>query len=61
MRLCRAGAVSRRSMYREGRCTRYAKCVTFQMAEAAVPRELFVAMLERIPRFGVPPPLVQRE
>ncbi len=32
----------------------------FQMAEVAVPRELFVAILERSQRFGVPPPLVQR-
>ncbi len=40
---------------------RHAKYVTFQMAEAAVPRELFVAILERIRRFGVPSPLVQRE
>ena len=27
---------------------RHAKYVTFQMAEVAVPRELFVAILERI-------------
>ena len=27
---------------------------------AAVTRELFAAILERIRRFGVPPPLVQR-
>jgi hypothetical protein len=40
---------------------RHAKYVTFQMAEVAVPRELFAAILERIRRFGVPPPLVQRE
>jgi hypothetical protein len=32
----------------------------FQMAEVAVPRELFAAILDRIQRFGVPPPLVQR-
>ncbi len=38
----------------------HAKYVTFQMAEVAVPRELFAAILERIRRFGVPPPLVQR-
>jgi hypothetical protein len=29
------------------------------MAEVAVPRELFAAILERIQRFGVPPPLLQ--
>jgi hypothetical protein len=39
---------------------RYAKHVTFRMAEVAVPRDLFVAILDRIQRFGVPPPLVQR-
>ena len=37
---------------------RHAKYVTFQMAEVAVPRELFAAILDRIQRFGVPPPLV---
>ena len=40
---------------------RHAKYVTFQMPEVAVPRELFAAILERIRRFGVPPPLVHRE
>jgi hypothetical protein len=30
------------------------------MAEVAVPRELFAAILNRIQRFGVPPPLAQR-
>ena len=39
---------------------RHAKYVTFQMAEVAMPRELFAAILDRIQRFGVPPPLVQR-
>jgi hypothetical protein len=39
---------------------RHAKYVTFHMAEVAVPRELFAAILDRIQRFGVPPPLVQR-
>ncbi len=34
--------------------------VIFQMAEVAVPRDLFAAILDRIQRFGVPPPLVQR-
>ncbi|MCH8146661.1 MAG: hypothetical protein IH987_01525 [Planctomycetes bacterium] len=43
------------------RIVRHAKYVTFLMAEVAVPRELFAAILERIRRFGVPPPLVQRE
>ncbi len=36
---------------------RHAWYVTLQMAEVAVPRELFAAMLERIQWFGVPPPL----
>ena len=39
---------------------RHAKYVTFQMAEVAVPQELSAAILDRIQRFGVPPPLVQR-
>ncbi len=38
---------------------RHSKYVTFQMAEVAVPRELFAAILERIRRFGVPPPLLR--
>ncbi len=33
--------------------------VIFQMAEVAIPRDLFAAILDRIQRFGVPPPLVQ--
>jgi hypothetical protein len=39
---------------------RRARYVTFQLAEVAVPRELFAAILDRIQRFGAPPPLVQR-
>ncbi len=39
---------------------RHAKHVTFQLAEVAVPRELFAAILDGIQRFGVPLPLVQR-
>ncbi len=39
---------------------RHSKYVTFQMAEVAVARGLFAAILERIQRFGVPPPLAQR-
>ncbi len=38
----------------------HAKYVTFQLAEVAVPRELFAAILDRIQRFGEPSPLVQR-
>ncbi len=37
----------------------HSRYVVFQMSEVAVPRELFAAILERIQRFGVPPPLVQ--
>ena len=33
--------------------------VIFQMAEVAVPRGLFAAILDRVQRFGVPPPLVR--
>ena len=33
--------------------------VMFQMPEVAVPHELFAANLDRIQRFGVPPPLVR--
>ncbi len=39
---------------------RHSGYVIFQMAEVAVARELFAAILERIQRFGVPPPLVPR-
>ncbi len=38
----------------------HSRYVIFQMAEVTVPHELFAAILERIQRFGVPPPLVQR-
>jgi hypothetical protein len=38
----------------------HSRYVVFQMAEVAVPRELFARILERIQRVGVPPPLVQR-
>ena len=39
---------------------RHSKYVTFQMADVAVPRELFALILDRIRWFGVPPPLTQR-
>ncbi len=39
---------------------RHAKYVTLKLAEVAVPRELLAAILDRIQRFGVPPPLTQR-
>lgn len=38
--------------------TRHSKYVTFQLAEVAVPRELFAAILERIKRLAMPPPSV---
>lgn len=37
---------------------RHAKYVTFQLAEVAVPRRLFAAILERIARLAIPPPFV---
>jgi len=36
--------------------TRQAKYVTFQLAEVAVPRRLFAAILDRIARLAIPPP-----
>jgi len=36
--------------------TRHAKCVTFQLAEVAVPQRLFAAILDRIARLAIPPP-----
>jgi len=33
--------------------------MTFQLVDVAVPRELFAAILDRIQRFGVPPPLLR--
>ena len=38
--------------------TRHAKYVTFQLAEVAVPRRLFAAILDRIARLAIPPPRV---
>ena len=38
--------------------TRHAKYVTFQLAEVAVPRKLFAAILDRIARLAIPPPRV---
>ena len=35
---------------------RHAKYVTFQLAEVAVPRRLFAAILDRIARRAIPPP-----
>jgi len=37
---------------------RHAKYVTFQLAEVAVPRRLFAAILNRIARLAIPPPSV---
>ena len=36
--------------------TRHAKYVTFQLAEVAVPRRIFVAILDRVALLGIPPP-----
>ena len=38
--------------------TRHAKYVTFQLAEVAVTRHLFAAILNRIARLAIPPPVV---
>ena len=40
--------------------TRHAKYVTFQLAEVAVTRRLFAAILDRIERLALPPPAVAR-
>ena len=39
--------------------TRHAKYITFQLAEVAVPRRLFAAILDRIAQLAIPPPLVE--
>ena len=38
--------------------TRHSKYVTFQLAEVAVTRDLFAAILDRIARLAILPPLV---
>jgi|GEM_PF-3445562 len=38
---------------------KHSRYVIFQMAEVAVPRELFQAILERIERLWLPPPLAR--
>ena len=38
--------------------TRRAKYVTFQLAEVAVTRNLFAAVLDRIVLLAIPPPIV---
>ncbi len=38
--------------------TRHSKYVTFQLAEVAVTRKLFAAILDRIERLALPPPVV---
>ena len=38
--------------------TRHAKYVTFQLAEVAVTRNLFAAILDRIAQLAIPPPLI---
>ncbi len=38
--------------------TRHAKYVTFQLAEVAIARKLFAAILDRIERLVLPPPAV---
>jgi hypothetical protein len=51
------------SLYLLGRFetdTRHSKYVTFQLAEVAVTRDLFAAILDRIARLAIPPPPVAR-
>jgi hypothetical protein len=38
--------------------TRHSRYVIFQLAEVAVTRNLFVAILNRIARLAIPPPIV---
>ncbi len=38
--------------------TRHAKYVTFQLAEVAITRKLFAAILDRIERLALPPPAI---
>ncbi len=40
--------------------TRHSKYVTFQLAEVAVTRRLFAAILDRIERLALPPPAINR-
>ena len=40
--------------------TRHSKYVTFQLAEVAVTRRLFAAILDRIERLALSPPVVDR-
>ena len=38
--------------------TRHSRYVTFQLAEVAVTRNLFAAILDHIARLAIPPPIV---
>ena len=40
------------------KATRHSRYVTFQLAEVAVTRNLFAAILDRIVRLAIPPPIV---
>ena len=42
----------------EAKVTRHATYVTFQLAEVAVPRRSFAAILDRIAQLAIPPPCV---
>jgi len=37
--------------------TRHAKYVTFQLAEVAIPRKLFAAILAKVAQLAIPPPV----
>ena len=56
----RASPTLREKLIKIGaKVVRHARYVTLQLAKVAVPGELFARILERIQRFGVPPPLVR--
>ncbi|MEE9603542.1 MAG: transposase, partial [Thermoguttaceae bacterium] len=38
--------------------TRHSRYVTFQLAEVAVTQNLFAAIIDRIARLAIPPPIV---
>ena len=42
------------------KAVRHARYIRFQLAEVAIPRELFAAILQRIVRLAMPPPSVGR-
>jgi len=53
-----AGTVREKLIQIGAKVTRHSKYVTFQLAEMAVRRPLFAAILKRIKRLAIPPPSV---